>query len=102
LYLVFVYTQKAPARKNFLDAYLRKSVVNSKAVNSRRKFLRIIFYFLNLFYSCCSKEACILKERFPSIPVIPSSFKETHGFFEKIFQVGNFCDLHTDLAQKFT
>ncbi len=45
--------------------FLRESVVNGKTVNIGRHFVRIVFCFLNLFYSCYSKEACIFKRALP-------------------------------------
>ncbi len=48
-----------------MDALLRESVVNGKTVNIGRHFVRIVFCFLNLFYSCYSKEACIFKRALP-------------------------------------
>jgi len=42
------------------------------------------------------RELAVLKELFPSKPVIPLSLKETEGFFQKIFLQSNFCDLQTD------
>jgi len=88
LRLVFVYTQKVSARKNNLDAYLRKSVVDSKAVSIRRNFVRSIFSFLtSVLLLLSQRRLAFLKERSPSIPVIPSHGRKPMVFFQKLSKV---------------